>query len=538
MKKLTKLFLCLILLLFAAPFVAAAAPVNDDFANAIVLTGGSGSTLGSSVDATHETEEPSLDPSATKSVWWDWTAANYADVYFDTRGSNFDTILGVFTGTDLSNLTLVTSNDDVGMPGKSSGVFFSAVSGITYHIVVDGYNGASGNIDLNWTDSPTRISGTVYQSDGVTPLTTRAVLIWVYSGPSCADMKTIRFVGSNPIDGSYQIDGLPVGSYYLRFQDNPTRNINSEWWAEPRSVLNCEDAQTVVLSTANPNADGVDFQLDIGNLFETDGASGVWKWDGTAWTRISSSNPHGMLASGSTLYGDFESSGLWLWNGEWSLLTASNPENMTVSGNWLYASFGASGLWQWHGSWDQLTLVNADNMAAKSSLFFGDFGALGLWLWTGRTWIQLTPIDPVSMIATGNALYAAFESSGLWSWNGVWSLLTPYVPEYMIVSGGQLYADFGSSGLWQWDDEWTQLSTFDPQNLVAAGSTLYADFGSSGLWQWDGIWMQLPGSDPQNMATAGSTLYGDFETNGLWKWDGGNWTLISVANPVIMCGSN
>ena len=58
-----------------------------------------------------------------------------------------------------------------------------------------------------------------------------------------------------------------------------------------------------------------------------------------------------MAVSGSTLYGDFGTSGLWKWNGAaWSQLTSVNPENMVVSGSTLYADFGTSGLWKWNGS--------------------------------------------------------------------------------------------------------------------------------------------------------------------------------------------
>ena len=64
-----------------------------------------------------------------------------------------------------------------------------------------------------------------------------------------------------------------------------------------------------------------------------------------------SANPENMVASGSTLYGDFGASGLWKWNGTaWSQLTSANPENMVASGLTLYGDFGTSGLWKWDGT--------------------------------------------------------------------------------------------------------------------------------------------------------------------------------------------
>ena len=48
-------------------------------------------------------------------------------------------------------------------------------------------------------------------------------------------------------------------------------------------------------------------------------------------------------ASGSTLYVDFGASGLWKWDGTaWTQLTSANPENMVTSGSTLYVDFGAS----------------------------------------------------------------------------------------------------------------------------------------------------------------------------------------------------
>ena len=52
-----------------------AAPANDNFANAIVLTGNTLTTSGSNVAATKEAGEPNhAGNSGGASVWWSWTA--------------------------------------------------------------------------------------------------------------------------------------------------------------------------------------------------------------------------------------------------------------------------------------------------------------------------------------------------------------------------------------------------------------------------------------------------------------------------------
>ena len=70
---------------------------------------------------------------------------------FDTHGSNFDTLLAVYTGSSVGSLTLVASNDDENPPTiVSSKVTFTAQAGTAYQIAVDGFAGDSGTIVLNW----------------------------------------------------------------------------------------------------------------------------------------------------------------------------------------------------------------------------------------------------------------------------------------------------------------------------------------------------------------------------------------------------
>ncbi len=65
-----------------------------------------------------------------------------------TAGSDFNTLLGVYTGTSLGHLHSVTGNDNASHDSVTSAVTFRAVAGTTYHFAVDGYAGATGNIVL------------------------------------------------------------------------------------------------------------------------------------------------------------------------------------------------------------------------------------------------------------------------------------------------------------------------------------------------------------------------------------------------------
>ncbi len=107
------------------------------------------SVPGNNFGATKETGEPNHAGNAGgKSVWWMWQAPSTGTFRLDTVGSDFDTTLSVYTGNAVNGLSLVSSNDNSGGGGTSL-INFSATLGTTYHIAVDGYNGASGNIKLN-----------------------------------------------------------------------------------------------------------------------------------------------------------------------------------------------------------------------------------------------------------------------------------------------------------------------------------------------------------------------------------------------------
>ncbi len=122
--------------------------LNDAFADRLQMTGSSDVVLGSNIGATRETNEPyhAGDPGGA-SVWWTWRAPASAIVTFSTYGSSFDTVLAVYTGTGVSSLNLIASNDDYGGYATSQ-LSFSAAAGTTYQIAVDGYSGATGIIYL------------------------------------------------------------------------------------------------------------------------------------------------------------------------------------------------------------------------------------------------------------------------------------------------------------------------------------------------------------------------------------------------------
>ncbi|MBI2946819.1 MAG: immunoglobulin domain-containing protein [Verrucomicrobia bacterium] len=124
-------------------------PPNDDFRNRILLSGPMILADGSNFDASQETGEPNhAGKPATKSIWWSWTPVHSGVVTISTANSAIDTLLGVYTGTVVTNLVAVASNDDDPQGGSTSLVSFQAQAGTQYHIVVDAFGGEAGVIKL------------------------------------------------------------------------------------------------------------------------------------------------------------------------------------------------------------------------------------------------------------------------------------------------------------------------------------------------------------------------------------------------------
>jgi Matrixin len=150
--------------LYGAPGVV---PANDNFANALtlVVTGNSAQAASTNVAASKQSGEPNHAPNEPggRSVWWKWTAPAAGNATATTLGSNFDTMLGVYTGTAVNALASLGSNDDQESPAqnptenriRTSIVPFNTIAGTTYYFAVDGWEAAFGAVVLNLTFTAT-----------------------------------------------------------------------------------------------------------------------------------------------------------------------------------------------------------------------------------------------------------------------------------------------------------------------------------------------------------------------------------------------
>src|SRR6266480_962072 len=157
-------------LVLLIPHPGRAQPSNDAFADAQPLSVSAGSVTGTNVGATKEAGEPNhAGNPGGHSVWYRWTAPFSGSATIDTLGSDFDTLLGVYTGNSVSSLTTIASNDDISDTNRKSRVSFTPVAGATYQIAVDGWGGATGTITLNWTQSDGNLPDLIIWGPSISP---------------------------------------------------------------------------------------------------------------------------------------------------------------------------------------------------------------------------------------------------------------------------------------------------------------------------------------------------------------------------------
>lgn len=133
-------------------------PANDDFSDASLLDGTEGTAQGQNDLASLQPGEPlHTGNSGGHSLWWNWTAPADGSVELSTQGSSFDTLLAVYLGDLVNQLTPVASNDDE-VPGSGYSKLRQAVRAQTlYRVAVDGYNGATGAVQLAYAFTPATV---------------------------------------------------------------------------------------------------------------------------------------------------------------------------------------------------------------------------------------------------------------------------------------------------------------------------------------------------------------------------------------------
>ncbi len=332
--------------------------------------------------------------------------------------------------------------------------------------------------------------------------------------------------------------------------------------------------------------DGTNIYAGLGN---TAGDNEVYRWNGTAWTKIGGdginsgfSTTHTIVQSliyaNSTLYAGLTSgstnSEMWSWNGtvwtrlgggyvnkSWGYNNLQNVETMTQYGEYLYAGTGNTvagnaQVWRFdgttwtivggqgiNGSWAANTYEGVLSMTSYNGNLYVGLGTTAndaeVWRYNGTSWTQVG----------GDSL------------NSGWT--TNYEDVYSLqVFDGNLYAGIGNSAndaeVWRYNGtSWTKIggdsinsgwtTNYERvSSMSVMGGNLYVGLGNSTtdaeVWRWSGsAWTKVGGDgvssswntnyeQVESMITYNGKLYAGIG-NGtddaeLWQYDGTTWSLV------------
>ncbi len=127
------------------------APSNDQFAGARTISSLPFTANADNINATSQSAEPrqsSLCSVMRATRWYKYTPAHDEVIWANTfTAVDFDTMLAVYRGNKIGNVTEIACNDDQWVSGNrvySSGITFKALAGVTYRFQVGGYDAESG----------------------------------------------------------------------------------------------------------------------------------------------------------------------------------------------------------------------------------------------------------------------------------------------------------------------------------------------------------------------------------------------------------
>ena len=188
---------------------------NDQCSGAIALMTGSTYIMSTTTATSTGDPVPGCGYNPGKGVWFTYAPPASGTVTISTCGSDFDTVLAVYSGA-CGSLTQVACDDDSGpaCSGTAASVSFTATLGATYYILAAGYNGVSGNLHILaalpndgcagaiplMPDVPVTLDTTTATSTNEAPIACRpnsGASVWFSFTPAVNELVLISTCGSS-----------------------------------------------------------------------------------------------------------------------------------------------------------------------------------------------------------------------------------------------------------------------------------------------------------------------------------------------------
>ncbi len=324
---------------------ALAAPANDNFVDAITLPGIAGVQTGTDNNgATLEVSEP--DPGAINTVWFKWTSPSGGDFTFKTDGSTntsageWDSIIGIYTGTTVSTLTALpgTPRDT----GDKETMTVAVTAGTTYYIQLAGFNAEQAtNIKLTWSFvGPANILTFGPGASVGTLLANAASISW--NLPTGTNKATLQPTFTLSAGATVTIGGSPVVSGDMVDLTNPVDFVVTAAGASP--IVNTYTVTVnLVASTGIINV-----SYEAGSIPAASSLVGPAGGSGQTWNQPTTTSGSGLLDSVGTAtsvgWSNTNMDGIDNWGNPALTMLTSGMRNFARDGTFRSQQFVINGL--------------------------------------------------------------------------------------------------------------------------------------------------------------------------------------------------
>lgn len=254
----------------AAPLAFAEPPTNDGVSQAEGITLPFADVT-DTTEATTELAEPIVNCETRptqNTIWYSLTPAESGPMFFDTLGSDFDTITAVYIKEYVPEALRVTGYEGLSLlscedPDMQDEFSLWLDEGVTYMFQVGGHiDDPSGVVHFNVYEGAT-ISGRVTDEAGA-PLSRVCVNVgtdaYGYSRPEYYFWYGWSGYAETEADGTYTVDDIPPGEYFVSFRDcnySDQREFVPEYY---NNKTNPSDAEKVTV-TGGETITGIDAAL-------------------------------------------------------------------------------------------------------------------------------------------------------------------------------------------------------------------------------------------------------------------------------------
>jgi uncharacterized repeat protein (TIGR03803 family) len=218
---------------------AATQPANDFCSNAVVIASANYTNSQATIDATSDGDPAAPCGSLAAGVWYQYTPPTAGDLVLDTAGSDFDTVLALYSGS-CGALTPLACNDDGGTD-LTSAIVCPVVGGTSYYILAGGFDGSTGDLVFHLTfvppGTPPRITAQTL---------TNSVMVGDFL------FLSVTALGSSPLSYSWSFNGTNLpgstnSTFFLEMETNCAGNylavVSNAFGAATSSVMVVRVAQ-------------------------------------------------------------------------------------------------------------------------------------------------------------------------------------------------------------------------------------------------------------------------------------------------------